>query len=173
VSAPPAPATLAAPGAVAPPPVPPAPPAPPTVPGGPPPPALPASPPPAAPIATAAPPAPAAPAAQPIAVPRTAAAANPNPPAWHPDPLRRYQHRYWDGRRWTAQVSNNGVAGTDPYGNKGTPFAPPGNNPAATAAWYLDPAGRHEHRYWNGRKWTAQVSNVGVVGDDPPNVEGF
>lgn len=30
------------------------------------------------------------------------------PPGWHPDPTGRYEHRYWDGQRWTAHVGSNG-----------------------------------------------------------------
>jgi Protein of unknown function (DUF2510) len=29
-------------------------------------------------------------------------------PAWYPDPSARYQLRYWDGFRWTPDVSVNG-----------------------------------------------------------------
>ncbi len=36
------------------------------------------------------------------------------PPAWHPDPSGRHQHRYWDGSQWTEHVSDNGTAATDP-----------------------------------------------------------
>lgn len=36
------------------------------------------------------------------------------PAAWYPDPGGRHQHRYWDGRVWTATVADDGVAGTDP-----------------------------------------------------------
>ena len=32
---------------------------------------------------------------------------------WHADPFGRHQHRYWDGRAWTAHVANDGVATTD------------------------------------------------------------
>ena len=28
------------------------------------------------------------------------------PPTWAPDPLGRFQLRYWDGTRWTAHVSS-------------------------------------------------------------------
>lgn len=37
-----------------------------------------------------------------------------SPPGWFPDPSGRHQFRYWDGRQWTAGVSDNGVAGSDP-----------------------------------------------------------
>jgi len=36
-----------------------------------------------------------------------------NPPRWHTDPTGRHQLRYWDGRAWTAHVSNSGVSSTD------------------------------------------------------------
>lgn len=36
------------------------------------------------------------------------------PAAWHPDPLGRYDHRWWDGTQWTANVATNGVVAVDP-----------------------------------------------------------
>lgn len=39
-----------------------------------------------------------------------------SPAGWHPDPMRRYQLRYWDGQTWTAHVSTNGSTGVDPLG---------------------------------------------------------
>ena len=38
-----------------------------------------------------------------------------NPAGWQPDPTGRHDHRYWDGSGWTDNVSDAGVAGTDPY----------------------------------------------------------
>ena len=35
-------------------------------------------------------------------------------PDWYPDPARRHELRYWDGQEWTPNVSDRGVAGTDP-----------------------------------------------------------
>src|SRR4051812_4193806 len=29
-------------------------------------------------------------------------------PGWYPDPLGRFEHRYWDGARWTEHVSRHG-----------------------------------------------------------------
>jgi hypothetical protein len=34
----------------------------------------------------------------------------------------------------------------------------------APAAWYGDPDGRHERRYWDGKTWTDQVADGPVVG---------
>ena len=36
------------------------------------------------------------------------------PAGWHPDPMGRYELRYWDGQRWTEHVSSGGQQGTDP-----------------------------------------------------------
>lgn len=58
-----------------------------------------------------------------ITVPSTSASAQPPPPStpqvhapagWLPDPSGRFQHRYWDGARWTEHVATNGVSSTDP-----------------------------------------------------------
>ena len=33
---------------------------------------------------------------------------------WHPDPLGRYEHRYWEGTEWSGHVSTAGVTAWDP-----------------------------------------------------------
>jgi hypothetical protein len=40
--------------------------------------------------------------------------------------------------------------------------------PSVPADWYKDPAGRYEFRYWDGSKWTENVSRAGVMYKDPP-----
>lgn len=35
-------------------------------------------------------------------------------PGWHPDPTGRHQSRYWDGQRWTDQVSDPNVQSDPP-----------------------------------------------------------
>jgi hypothetical protein len=37
----------------------------------------------------------------------------------------------------------------------------------APAAWHPDPTGRHEHRYWDGERWTEHVADAGVAATDP------
>ena len=37
-----------------------------------------------------------------------------SPAAWHPDPLGRHEHRYWDGTQWTEHVADGGRSGHDP-----------------------------------------------------------
>jgi hypothetical protein len=57
-------------------------------------------------------------------------------PGWQADPTGRFEHRYWDGTQWTDNVSNAGVATTDPF----TPAAPEGPAmPAADAPGWGDP----------------------------------
>jgi uncharacterized protein YxjI len=34
------------------------------------------------------------------------------------------------------------------------------------ADWYPDPSGRHEHRFWDGSKWTEHISSHGRQGTD-------
>jgi len=36
------------------------------------------------------------------------------------------------------------------------------------AAWYADPSGRFELRYWNGKEWTEHVARSGQQFTDPP-----
>jgi hypothetical protein len=43
----------------------------------------------------------------------------------------------------------------------------PGAAPGAAPGWYADPMGRYEHRYFNGREWTADVSHAGERFVDP------
>ena len=43
-------------------------------------------------------------------------------------------------------------------------------NTLPPAHWAVDPLGRHEHRYWDGTRWTDHVSDRGAVAVDP--IEG-
>ncbi len=52
-----------------------------------------------------------------------------NAPGWQADPTGRHDHRYWDGSGWTDNVSDAGVASTDPY-----VAADGGSEPEAPAA---------------------------------------
>ncbi len=47
-----------------------------------------------------------------------------------------------------------------------TPPPPPGA-PVEPPAWRPDPAGKHEHRYWDGAQWTHHVADAGVASTDP------
>lgn len=41
------------------------------------------------------------------------------------------------------------------------------SSPPAPANWYPDPTARHEYRYYDGRAWTAHVSDDGITAVDP------
>ena len=54
--------------------------------------------------------------------------------SWQPDPEGRYEYRWWDGQRWTDQVSHRGQVGRAPMGGAATPGdaqAPAGGQPQA------------------------------------------
>jgi uncharacterized membrane protein YhaH (DUF805 family) len=44
---------------------------------------------------------------------------------------------------------------------------PRSGQPPVDAAWHSDPTGRHQHRYHDGREWTAYVADDGRTGHDP------
>jgi len=46
--------------------------------------------------------------------------------------------------------------------------APTTTVPNVPADWYKDPAGRYDFRYWDGSKWTENVSRAGASFTDPP-----
>ena len=48
--------------------------------------------------------------------------------------------------------------------NAGARHLPP---PPPMSQWAPDPSGRHELRLWDGRQWTANVSDQGRSGWDP------
>ncbi|MEO6651138.1 MAG: DUF4190 domain-containing protein [Ilumatobacteraceae bacterium] len=58
----------------------------------------------------------------------------PTPSGWFPDPLDRYDHRYFNGMAWTSDVSIDGIRAVDPQGSR--PDAPErrSGNRAATSA---------------------------------------
>src|SRR6201988_4479704 len=43
------------------------------------------------------------------------------PGSWQPDPEGRYEHRWWDGQRWTDQVSHRGQVTRAPMGAPAAP----------------------------------------------------
>lgn len=53
-----------------------------------------------------------------------------------------------------------GAHAEPPPASGSAPAAPP-------AAWHPDPTGRHQHRYWDGARWTDWVADGGEQGRDP------
>lgn len=56
------------------------------------------------------------------------------PAGWFPDPMRRFQSRYWDGTQWTAHVATDGVQATDPLNPTPGTITATGPRDPATAA---------------------------------------
>jgi Protein of unknown function (DUF2510) len=65
---------------------------------------------------------------------------------WFPDPLGRFEYRFWNGRDWTADVSVNGQRYVDPYDTG----AGPGIRPTVPAR--------------GGRGWAVAALVCGIVG---------
>ena len=55
-------------------------------------------------------------------------------PGWFPDPLDRYEHRYFNGASWTSDVSVAGERFVDPLGSSAGPVGDQSRNGAATAS---------------------------------------
>ena len=63
---------------------------------------------------------------------------------------------------WKSSIDIPGW-GTFPV-QSSTPDPPSGGVPPA---WYADPLGRHEYRYWDGAAWTHHVADGGQASVDP------
>ena len=64
----------------------------------------------------------------------------------------------------SATVATSSTAGDAGYAASAGASA----TPAVPAAWYKDPSGRYEMRYWNGTAWTEHVARGGQQFTDPP-----
>ena len=73
------------------------------------------------------------------------------PAAWHPDPMGRYEYRYWDGYRWTEHVANQGVAGVDPIDGGGQAAGDWGHGRPAQGS-----ASGHPQQPGGGQQWGGQ-----------------
>lgn len=67
-----------------------------------------------------------------------------NPVAgWHPDPMRRYEHRYWDGAKWTEHVSTGGSRSIDSLTESAPVVADePGKSPGPARPTVVDTVGQ-------------------------------
>ena len=86
----------------------------------------------------------------------------PDSRGWHPDPLGQRDYRFFDGRRWTREVTDDpklrvtaaiGDAEAD-LGRRLRTATPPADK---TPSWHLDPLGEHHFRYFDGEAWTVEV----------------
>lgn len=86
-----------------------------------------------------------------------------NAPAagWNPDPTGRHEYRYWDGGRWTDDVSDHGVTAIDPVAGP-TPGAEP-TSPLDSTSQFDPQAGP----YGPGPDDTATATRPFEHGGDP------
>jgi hypothetical protein len=70
------------------------------------------------------------------------------------------------GQQWSPLPTSTPV---EPVVEPEPRFAAPddGSGKMALFGWYADPAGRHAHRYWDGRGWTSLVEDDSVTSEDP------
>lgn len=96
---------------------------------------------------------------------------------WYPDPGELHECRWWEGTQWTDTISDGGVAANDPLDDAvAAAQLPPGPPPPPVpsggadwtpgAAWYPDPGGVHDWRWWDGERWASTISDGGVVAKD-------
>ena len=79
----------------------------------------------------------------------------PPPPGWHPDPLGRFEFRYWDGANWTEHVSTAGITQTSP------PDLPPG--PPAAGMLVARPAVGPDEITSDDKTWAVLSHLLGWV----------
>lgn len=79
---------------------------------------------------------------------------------WHPDPTGQFDHRYWDGTRWTEHVSTAGRQSSSPLG-----AAPPSTPPTTAQPSSAQPPaqGRSPRRGGRAWKWVAVAFATLVV----------
>ena len=87
--------------------------------------------------------------------------------SWQPDPEGRYEYRWWDGQRWTDQVSHRGQASRAPMGGS---QAPGGGQPQGHGQQGGQPQGHGQQ----GGQPQAQVQQGGPPpGGQAPQGDGF
>jgi len=92
----------------------------------------------------------------------------PDSRGWHPDPLEQRKFRYFDGQRWTRDVTD------DPAGRVAATIGdekadlerrlralpPPADG---EPAWHIDPLGGRQFRYFDGAEWTTEVREARTI----------
>ena len=92
------------------------------------------------------------------------ATANPTPVAANPTPTPAANVNPVSQPAATAASSNPVTYGSTTTGSTASSVG----DAVAPAAWYPEPSGRFELRYWNGSAWTEHVSRSGQQFTDPP-----
>jgi len=82
------------------------------------------------------------------------------PANWYPDPMGRHQLRYWDGTRWTDDVSTDGRQGIDPLHPKGLDRL----DSALTVGNEGDASRIQQQLHGEGKHRSAQVGEAAFAG---------
>lgn len=82
-------------------------------------------------------------------------------PGWRPDPRRRFDERYFNGRDWTDRVRVGDAVAVDLGEDVG---------PDAGNGWHPDPTGRFDAREFDGHGWTKRVRADTAVAVDTVGV---
>lgn len=72
------------------------------------------------------------------------------------------------GSATTDPIATSSADTSTGWASASAQSAAPKAAPAVPADWYPDPSRRYEYRYWDGSKWTDNVSRAGVTYKDPP-----
>jgi hypothetical protein len=86
----------------------------------------------------------------------------PDTRGWHSDPVRQRRFRFYDGKRWTREVSDDparlmaaAVGDVRADLRRRLQALPPPRE--SGACWHVDPLGTYYYRYFDGHEWTEQV----------------
>jgi len=86
----------------------------------------------------------------------------PDTRGWHTDPVRQRRFRFYDGKRWTREVSDDpaqliAAAAGDTKADLQRRLQALPRPREPEASWHVDPLGTYYYRYFDGREWTEEV----------------
>ncbi|MGO9582155.1 MAG: DUF2510 domain-containing protein [Acidimicrobiales bacterium] len=86
----------------------------------------------------------------------------PDSRGWHLDPLQQRRFRFYDGQRWTREVTEDparriSAAAGDVNADMQRRLKALPPPPDTAASWHVDPLGTFRFRYFDGQAWTEEV----------------
>jgi hypothetical protein len=75
-------------------------------------------------------------------------------PGWRTDPMRRFELRWFDGRRWTKRVRVGDAEAIDTL-SVPNDLQPPPRRSGGEPEWRPDPGDPAQERFFDGHDWTA------------------